>query len=518
MGPEYRIGLAYLPGSLPCFEGFGGLPTDIVKGDGVVDGSPASDVLDMMIIPGGSLVESQSACGGILGEISKMAELGKPVLGVCSGFQILAKETDVGRLSSIPITRGGIGLLDAKFKPLICTDRVKATVTGKSFITEGVSGELSGFHCHTYGRVELGDDARRVLVSHVHRVNYRKDPQDLVSGVANEGGNVVGVLVHALLDRNPAIVDSIARSLRMGEDGLEGVRRANSSLMRRIRREIGVSTDVYAPETPAASRGRAAMVLVTAIASGSGKTVVVAGLAGALKKRGLRVGVMKVGGDIRDAVPALYLIKEPVMDFTSLRIGESGWSPPAAAVVEGGKTYDFLIIEGAMSVLTGVFNDCVQRPSSTAEVAAALGAPTVLVVGCDKEGIEGALLNALAYAKALKAAGLRVEGVIMNKVSPTYLAGGVRYEVERSLMNSGVRLLGMIPRANLEGRGAIPEVEIRYEEFCAKALELVEQSIDLDSLVGIAAPFEGRGIDPDAFSRKVKGMLSDPGEIFGGQT
>ena len=57
---RHKIGLVYLPGALPCFEDFGNLPTDLVCADALVDGKPASEVLDMLIIPGGSLVESQS--------------------------------------------------------------------------------------------------------------------------------------------------------------------------------------------------------------------------------------------------------------------------------------------------------------------------------------------------------------------------------------------------------------------------------------------------------------------------
>ena len=60
MNLHHRIGLVYLPGALPCFEDFGNLPTDLVCADALVDGKPASEVLDMIIIPGGSLVESQS--------------------------------------------------------------------------------------------------------------------------------------------------------------------------------------------------------------------------------------------------------------------------------------------------------------------------------------------------------------------------------------------------------------------------------------------------------------------------
>lgn len=54
-------------------------------------------------------------------------------LGICSGFQVLGKKTDVGRRSPIPIWKKGIGLLDVKFEPLINNDRVKAKIVGDCF-------------------------------------------------------------------------------------------------------------------------------------------------------------------------------------------------------------------------------------------------------------------------------------------------------------------------------------------------------------------------------------------------
>ncbi|MBM4401505.1 MAG: cobyrinic acid a,c-diamide synthase, partial [Crenarchaeota archaeon] len=148
-----RIGLAYLPGALPCFEEFGNLPTDIVREDGRVHNKQASEALDMLIIPGGSLVESQSIKDSLIREILRMADAGKFVLGICSGLQVLSKATDIGRLSSTPILRHGLRLLDVEFKPLICTDRVKATIVGESFMTGSVGTEVTGFHCHTYGKM-----------------------------------------------------------------------------------------------------------------------------------------------------------------------------------------------------------------------------------------------------------------------------------------------------------------------------------------------------------------------------
>ena len=174
-----------------------------------------------------------------------MADSGKFVLGICSGFQILAKETDVGRLSAVPINKEGLGLLDAEFKPLICTDRVSATITDKSFITEEVGKEVSGFHCHTYGKIVLHQDAKTILVSHAQRVNYRKDPQDLISGVANKKGNVVGVFIHGLLDQNPAIIESITKSLGINAIELEAIRSTNAKLLERIKCEVGISTNIH---------------------------------------------------------------------------------------------------------------------------------------------------------------------------------------------------------------------------------------------------------------------------------
>jgi cobyric acid synthase len=502
---HHRIGLVYLPGALPCFEDFGNLPTDLVLSDALVDGKPASDVLDMIIIPGGSLVESGSVNKQVSTEILKMADSGKFVLGICSGFQILAKETDVGRLSKVPITRDGLGLLDAEFKPLICTDRVVATVTDKSFITQEVGKEVSGFHCHTYGQIILRKDAKTILVSHVKRINYHKDPRELVSGVANKQGNVVGIFIHGLLDQNPTILQSITKSLGINAMELEEIRKANTKLQERIKCEIGITTNIQ--QQAALNMKQPRLLLVTAMESGSGKTFVLAGIAAALKRRGYKVGVIKVGGDIRDTVPALYLIKEPIRSYSSIKIGESGWKPLADAIGEASKDHDFILVEGAMSAFTGLLNDKVARPTSTAEVAAALGASTIMVVGCDKEGVEGGLANSLNYITILKQLGVNVTGVILNKVHTSYLSDEIKHTIKQAFENSGVELLGFVPRMDVEGRGMIPEIEIKYEEFGAQAIKAAEENINLEALARIATAPALKQIDFEAFMQNFKNLL-----------
>ncbi len=66
-----------------------------------------------------------------------------------------------------------------------------------------------------------------------------------------------------------------------------------------------------------------------------------------------------------------------------------------------------------------------------------------------------------------------------------------------------------VSRMDLEGRGTIPEIEIRYEGFAAKAIEAAEKFIDLDRLRKLAAPSMQNPVDYNAFSEKFKNLLAD---------
>ena len=93
-----EIGILDIKGSLPCFENFGDLPTLIVNEDNI----QSIRDLDMLIIPGGSLIESFS----LNEELKKhLLEFDGILFGVCSGFQVLSKRVDIGRKSQYPIFR-----------------------------------------------------------------------------------------------------------------------------------------------------------------------------------------------------------------------------------------------------------------------------------------------------------------------------------------------------------------------------------------------------------------------------
>jgi cobyrinic acid a,c-diamide synthase len=73
----------------------------------------------------------------------------------------------------------------------------------------------------------------------------------------------------------------------------------------------------------------------------------------------------------------------------------------------------------------------------------------------------------------------------------------------------GVQLLGMVPRLNLEQRGMIPEVEIRYEDFCSQAIDAVEKNLNLDLIVDVAAPPKLTAVDYDALTEQFKKLLTN---------
>jgi cobyric acid synthase len=366
---------------------------------------------------------------------------------------------------------------------------------------------VSGFHCHTYGKITAHEEARPILVSHIKRVNYRNSPQDFVSGFTNKEGNVVGILTHALLDENPAIIQSIAKSLDISPDELQEIKNVNSRLVKKMSSELGVSTNIQSKSKSSQQAETRVLLFTTATGSGSGKTFIVTGVAGALKKRGVNVGLLKVGGDIRDIVPALYLTKKPISSYSSIKVANSGWMPMHEAVEQASKNYEFLLIEGAMGPFTGFLNEKVERPASTAEIAAALGAPTILVVACNKTGIEGAVITSLNYIQLMKTLGINVAGIILNKVHTSYLTHEIRQTIKSAFTNIGVELLGIVPRIQLEGRGAIPEIEIKYEEFGEKAIETVEQSLDVDTLIAFAASPVKSQLDYGTVLEKFKRLL-----------
>ena len=351
-----KIGLAYINGAVPGFEDFGNLPTDIVKENGLVNGNKASDELDALIIPGGTLIESNDINMGLNTEIKKMAKAGKPIIGICAGFQLLSNQIDIGRKSPVPIVKDGLGIIDVNFSPLITSDRVKAKVFDNSFLVKGQTEDVDGFHTHTYGKVE--GDAKPLFYSKVQRMNYgdtnEKGDYNIFSGACNDDGNVIGTMIHGILDENPIIVDNLLEQIDATDT--DEIYNRNKEVKKFLQSEVGINTGIRIPEIEPNKRPK--YLMIGSNGSDSGKTFIVTGLAGALRKRGYKVALLKVGPDVRDIIPGLYLTKGKMEDFASIKIGHLGWSDIESTVAKlNSSDYDIVLIEGVMSVFTGLLNE-----------------------------------------------------------------------------------------------------------------------------------------------------------------
>ncbi|MDO5860954.1 DJ-1/PfpI family protein [Methanobrevibacter sp.] len=480
-----RIGLAYINGSVPGFEDFGNLPTDIVKENGLVNGNKASKELDALIIPGGTLIESNDIDMDLNKEIKKMAQEGKPIIGICAGFQLLSNQIDIGRKSPVPIVKEGLGIIDVNFSPLITSDRVKAKVFDNSFLVKNQNKDVKGFHTHTYGKVE--GDAKPLFYSQVQRMNYgdtnQKGEYNIFSGACNDDGNVIGTMIHGILDENPILVENLKEQIDI--QNIDDVYNRNKDVKKFLQSEVGINTGIRIPEIK--SNKKPKYLMIGSNGSDSGKTFILTGIAGAIRKRGYKVALLKVGPDVRDIIPGLYLTKGKMEDFASIKIGHLGWQDIESTIAQlNNSDYDIVLIEGVMSVFTGLLNEKV--PFSAAEIAMSSKIPMLLATGVNKGGIESAAIDIVAQSNMLNKLGIKVEAILLNKVYNDEIFDTVVPYIKENTNVDTVLKLPKLKSADM--RGFIPEVEIRYELFTSHAMNLIENNLNIDEIIGMACEVE----------------------------
>lgn len=481
-----RIGLAYVSGAVPGFEDFGNLPTDIVRENGLIDGFKASEKLDALIIPGGTLIESNDISMDLNSEIKKMARDGKPVIGICAGFQLLSNQIDIGRKSPVPILKEGLGIIDVNFSPLITSDRVKAKVFNNSFLVKDQKEDIDGFHTHTYGKVE--GDAKPLFYSKVQRMNYgdanEKGEYNIFSGACNDDGNVIGTMIHGLLDENPVLVKNLLEQIDAKD--IDEIYNRNIEVKRFLNSEVGINTNIKVQELKTKAK-KPKYLMIGSNGSDSGKTFILTGLAGALRKRGYKIALLKVGPDVRDIIPGLYLTKGKMEDFASIKIGHLGWMDIESAISKlNSSDYDIVLIEGVMSVFTGLLNEKV--PFSAAEIAMSSKIPMILASGVNKGGIESAAIDLVSHSNMLEKLGIPVEAILLNKVYNEDIFNEVVPYIKNNTNVGKVLKLPKLKSADM--RGFIPEVEIRYDLFTSHAMELVENNLNIDEIINMAREVE----------------------------
>ena len=212
------------------------------------------------------------------------------------------------------------------------------------------------------------------------------------------------------------------------------------------------------------------------------KTFITTGIVGALRKQGYKVGVLKVGPDIRDIVPSLYLNKERMENFSSIKIGGLGWKDLKEVFEDIKKNnYDIVIVEGVMSIFTGMLNKKV--PFSSAEIAMAADIPVIMVSPCNKGGIETAAVDVVAHVEMMDKMGINTAGIILNKIYDEGIAESTSQFIKNRTKTD---FLTFIPKIRLTERGNMPEVEIKLDDFCLNAIKTIENYLDIEKIIKLA--------------------------------
>lgn len=232
-------------------------------------------------------------------------------------------------------------------------------------------------------------------------------------------------------------------------------------------------------------------LVISAPASGSGKTTVTLGLLAALRQRGLPVVSAKSGPDYID--PAFHEAATGLPCTTLDAWAASADQLRARAVRQRGS---HLVVEGAMGLFDGAPED--GQPlgrGSTADVASALGLPVVLVLDVARMG-----QGAAAVVDGL--AGFRdevhVAGVILNRL------GSARHEAMlRGAVETVLPVLGALPRRDdlaLPSRhlGLVQAGErADLQGFIDRAAAWVAKGCDLDAILADSALLHGP-VEPPA--------------------
>ncbi|WP_036503509.1 cobyrinate a,c-diamide synthase [Nocardia aobensis] len=238
-------------------------------------------------------------------------------------------------------------------------------------------------------------------------------------------------------------------------------------------------------------------VVIAAPASGSGKTTLATGLIGALRRAGHRVAPFKVGPDYIDPGYHGLAAGRPGRNLDPVLVGAERVVP---LYRHGSAGCDVAVVEGVMGLFDGRIDASNPAPiaeGSTAQVAALLGAPVLLVV--DARG-HSQSLAALLHGFATFDSGIRLGGVILNRV------GSPRHEqvLRAACARVGLPVLGALPRMDelsvpARHLGLVPAVEHGSAAHAAveAMTELVGAHVDVGAVARLAAAdVDGPAWDP----------------------
>jgi len=221
--------------------------------------------------------------------------------------------------------------------------------------------------------------------------------------------------------------------------------------------------------------------VIAAPKSSSGKTTVMLGLLRAFSRRGLAVQGLKCGPDYIDPAFHAAACGKPSLNL-------DGWSMSPSLVThlasDATSEAELVLCEGLMGLFDGVPAP-EGRSGSSADIAAALGWPVLLVI--DVSG-QSQSAGAVALGCATFDPRIHIAGVILNKV------GSERHRrlVTMAMEKAGIKVLGSLPR---DAEATIPERHLGLvqaeetnglDQILNRMADLIEAHIDLNAVQSAA--------------------------------
>lgn len=223
-------------------------------------------------------------------------------------------------------------------------------------------------------------------------------------------------------------------------------------------------------------------IIIAAPRSGSGKTLITLGLIAALRRRGLVVAPAKTGPDYIDTAILGRVAGREAVNLDP-------WAmPPAqlrAIAADRAASADILMIEGVM----GLFDGAADGTGSTADLAAVLDLPIVLIL--DAEG-QGQSIAALAAGFARFRSDTPIAGLILNRVASP------RHEqlLREALAPLEIPILGVLPRRatlHLPSRHlglVMPNEMAAFDAVVGEAADAITGQFDFDAFFRISVPIK----------------------------
>jgi phosphoribosylformylglycinamidine synthase subunit PurQ / glutaminase len=192
-----RVGVVVFPGTNCEYDAataLGALGADVRY---VWHHTASLDDLDVVVLPGGFAHGDYLRPGAIasfsevMGAVAAFAHAGGAVVGICNGFQVLCES---GLLPGALQKNAGLTFL--------CEPAEVEVVSDRSVLTAGVAlgRRLTIPINHFSGAYVCDEDTRRALHEDGRvLLRYTRNPNgsvDDIAGIANERGNVVGLMPH----------------------------------------------------------------------------------------------------------------------------------------------------------------------------------------------------------------------------------------------------------------------------------------------------------------------------------